>query len=42
MEREGAPIKVGITIGDINGVGPEVIIKALRDNRILVDCTPII
>jgi len=42
MEREGAPIKVGITIGDINGIGPEVIIKALRDNRILVDCTPII
>jgi 4-hydroxythreonine-4-phosphate dehydrogenase len=42
MEREGAPIRVGITIGDINGIGPEVIIKALRDNRILVDCTPII
>lgn len=42
MEREGAPIRVGITIGDINGIGPEVIIKALKDNRILVDCTPII
>jgi 4-hydroxythreonine-4-phosphate dehydrogenase len=42
MEREGAPIRVGITIGDINGIGQEVIIKALRDNRILVDCTPII
>lgn len=35
-------IRVGITIGDINGIGPEVIIKALRDNRILQDFTPII
>jgi 4-hydroxythreonine-4-phosphate dehydrogenase len=42
MERETAPIRVGITIGDINGIGPEVIIKALRDSRILQDCTPII
>jgi 4-hydroxythreonine-4-phosphate dehydrogenase len=36
------PIRVGISIGDINGIGPEVIIKALIDNRILLDCTPII
>ncbi|MFN9112549.1 MAG: 4-hydroxythreonine-4-phosphate dehydrogenase PdxA [Bacteroidota bacterium] len=36
------PIRVGITIGDINGIGPEVIMKALGDNRILLDCTPII
>lgn len=35
-------IRVGITIGDINGIGPEVIIKALRDNRILLECIPII
>lgn len=35
-------IRIGITIGDINGIGPEVIIKALRDNRILQDCIPII
>ena len=35
-------IKVGITIGDVNGIGPEVIIKALRDNRILSECIPII
>jgi 4-hydroxythreonine-4-phosphate dehydrogenase len=25
------PIRVGISIGDINGIGPEVIIKALND-----------
>lgn len=35
-------IKVGITIGDINGVGPEVIIKALSNRRILDMCIPII
>ena len=33
---------VGITIGDVNGVGPEVIIKALSDNRILNPMTPVI
>src|SRR5690606_38546391 len=36
------PIRVGISIGDINGIGPEVVIKALSDNRILLDCTPVI
>lgn len=36
------PIRVGISVGDINGIGPEVIMKALSDNRILQDCTPII
>lgn len=39
---EGEKIKVGITLGDINGIGPEVVIKALSDNRILQSCTPII
>ena len=33
---------IGITIGDINGVGPEVIIKALADNRILNHITPVV
>jgi 4-hydroxythreonine-4-phosphate dehydrogenase len=35
-------IKIGITLGDINGIGPEVVIKALQDNRILTNCTVII
>ena len=35
-------IKIGITVGDINGVGLEVIIKTLEDKRILELCTPII
>ena len=33
---------IGITIGDINGVGPEVIIKALSDSRILNHITPVV
>lgn len=35
-------IKVGISLGDINGIGPEVVLKALMDNRILSNCTPIL
>lgn len=33
---------IGISCGDINGIGPEIIIKALSDNRILEQCTPVI
>jgi len=33
---------IGITIGDVNGIGPEVIIKALSDSRILSIVTPVI
>jgi 4-hydroxythreonine-4-phosphate dehydrogenase len=35
-------IRLGITHGDINGIGYEVIIKALTDSRILEMCTPIV
>lgn len=35
-------IKVGITHGDINGIGYEVILKTLEDNRILELCTPVV
>ncbi len=35
-------IKVGISIGDINGVGIEIIIKTLEDTRILSNITPVI
>ena len=35
-------IKVGISHGDINGIGYEVIIKTFLDNRILEMCTPIV
>lgn len=36
------PVRVGISIGDVNGIGPEVTIKALSDNRILQDCSVVI
>ncbi len=35
-------IKVGISIGDLNGIGMEVIIKTFKDNRMMDFCTPII
>ena len=35
-------IKVGITHGDINGVGYEVILKTFLDMRVADLCTPII
>ncbi|MBS1765266.1 MAG: 4-hydroxythreonine-4-phosphate dehydrogenase PdxA [Bacteroidetes bacterium] len=41
IENEIKP-KIGITIGDFNGIGIEVIIKTLADNRILSTCTPVI
>ncbi len=34
--------RIGITLGDYNGVGPEVVLKALSDNRILNFVTPVI
>lgn len=34
--------KIGISCGDINGIGIEVILKTLLDNRILDHCTPIV
>jgi len=34
--------RIGITLGDINGIGPEVVMKALADNRLLNMITPVI
>ena len=34
-------IKVGITHGDINGIGYEVILKTFADTRIAELCTPV-
>ncbi len=36
------PVRVGVSMGDVNGIGPEVIMKALNDNRMLQDCTVVI
>ena len=35
-------VRVGVSIGDINGIGMEVIIKTFLDKRMLELCTPII
>jgi len=35
-------LKIGISIGDFNGIGLEVIIKTFTDSRMLDFCTPII
>jgi 4-hydroxythreonine-4-phosphate dehydrogenase len=41
MVKEKRPV-IGISMGDPNGVGVEVIIKALSDRRINEICTPVI
>lgn len=47
-EAPGEPLpigdrpKVGITHGDFNGIGYEVILRMLEDNRILELCTPVV
>ncbi len=33
---------IGISCGDLNGIGPELIIKTFSDSRILEHCTPLI
>ena len=35
-------LKIGISIGDVNGIGLEVIIKTLSDSKIYDYCTPIV
>ncbi|MEO1010457.1 MAG: 4-hydroxythreonine-4-phosphate dehydrogenase PdxA [Bacteroidota bacterium] len=40
--QETPKIKLGISIGDINGIGCEVILKTFEDSRMLDFCTPVI
>ncbi len=40
--RKLEKIKVGISVGDLNGIGLEIILKSFEDNRMLDFCTPII
>ncbi len=35
-------VKIGITIGDVNGIGLEVVLKALSNKRIMKYCIPVI
>lgn len=41
MKEEGK-IRLGISIGDLNGIGCEVVLKTFEDVRMLDFCTPII
>ena len=40
--KKSEKIKVGISIGDTNGIGIEIILKTFEDNRMLDFCTPVI
>lgn len=41
MSNQHKPV-IGISCGDINGIGLELIIKTFSDNRILEHCTPVV
>ncbi len=41
MSEQHKPV-IGISIGDFNGIGPEVILKAVGGNRLNKICTPVI
>jgi 4-hydroxythreonine-4-phosphate dehydrogenase len=40
--QETGNIKLGISIGDLNGIGCEVVLKTFEDSRMLDFCTPVI
>ena len=42
MVKKAENIIVGISIGDLNGIGSEVILKTFEDTRMLELCTPVI
>ncbi|HMJ47053.1 MAG TPA: 4-hydroxythreonine-4-phosphate dehydrogenase PdxA [Ferruginibacter sp.] len=41
MNAENKPV-IGFSCGDTNGIGPELLIKTLSDNRLLEICLPVI
>ena len=41
-EQREDRLVIGISLGDYNGIGPEVILKALQYNRLQKICTPVI
>ncbi len=42
MVKNAENIIVGISIGDLNGIGSEVVLKTFEDSRMLEMCTPVI
>ena len=41
MSAQKRPV-IGISVGDLNGIGIELIIKTFSDNRIMEFCTPVV
>lgn len=42
MTAETANIRLGISIGDLNGIGPEVALRTFEDSRMMDFCTPVL
>ncbi len=42
MQQQTEKPIIGITTGDLNGIGVELIIKTFSDNRLLEMCTPVV
>jgi 4-hydroxythreonine-4-phosphate dehydrogenase len=42
MPGRGERLKVGISLGDVTGIGPELIIKTFLDDRIFKQLTPVL
>ena len=42
MSKETHKPIIAFTVGDINGVGPELIMKAFSNKKLLSMCTPVI
>lgn len=42
MTKKAENTIVGISIGDLNGIGSEVVLKTFEDSRMLESCTPVI
>lgn len=42
MVKEESNIIIGVSIGDLNGIGAEIILKTFEDSRMLEFCTPVI
>ncbi len=40
--KHAEKIKLGISIGDLNGIGSEIVLKTFDDSRMLDFCTPVI
>lgn len=42
MTKKAENVVVGISVGDLNGIGGEIILKTFEDSRMLEFCTPVI